>query len=300
MKKVSFIVPIRNKAEHVGECVQSILAQTHSPMEIVLSDQGSEDDSLDTVMANIDRYHGPNTIKILNCPITEYSGAAGLNDHLNWLHEQIDGDIVIMCSADDWNDPRRAERTVQVFEETNCSYVGTRVIFHERDGSETERPWADRHSEMLSLKKAVELSIGSTTSSAWSRDLMQKYGPFMGIEAEDMILPYVACIERGFYYLDEPLHHYRIAASLDNAGPGGFLSAARDETEREQFTEHNNYAYTSNWLAVLRRIHQHAGQDLDPEAYQEIVRKIIYGADLWAQTRDALTMRRIAPIAYRV
>src|SRR4051794_13148038 len=123
--KVSFICPVRNKAQHVKKTIQSILAQRYSPMEIVISDQMSTDGSLDIIKDVVAKYDGPNRVRILQCEDTSHKGMIGLNNHLNFLDTQIEGDIVIMCSADDLNHPDRVSHTVRAFEEHNPSYVNT-------------------------------------------------------------------------------------------------------------------------------------------------------------------------------
>ena len=45
MPKVSVIVPVYNVAAYLPKCVESILNQTESDIEIILVDDGSTDDS---------------------------------------------------------------------------------------------------------------------------------------------------------------------------------------------------------------------------------------------------------------
>src|SRR2546423_305583 len=45
--KVSLISTVRNSAEHVGEFLESIRAQTHAPDEVVIVDGGSTDGTVD-------------------------------------------------------------------------------------------------------------------------------------------------------------------------------------------------------------------------------------------------------------
>lgn len=44
-KKISVIVPVYNRENYIGDCVKSVLAQTYADFELLLIDDGSEDNS---------------------------------------------------------------------------------------------------------------------------------------------------------------------------------------------------------------------------------------------------------------
>src|SRR5437870_5008653 len=46
---VSIVIPCHNYARYVGEAIESALAQTHQPVEVVVVDDGSTDASKDVV-----------------------------------------------------------------------------------------------------------------------------------------------------------------------------------------------------------------------------------------------------------
>lgn len=296
--KVSFICPARNKAQYVGRCVRSMLAQTYSPMELVISVQPSEDDTLAVVQKTVAGYQGPNTVRVLECPDGEYRGMAGLNRHFNWLHQQIDGDIVIMCSADDYNEPGRAAQTVAAFQKHKVSYVGTRVIYEDPDGTyRGETGFPDRSSRHVMMDEAIAHLVCSSASSAWARDLWTKYGPLDGIEAQDMVLPMMAFFERGVYYVDEPLHHHVLHAGLDNTGIEGQMRAARDATEASRLGEVNAFHNAHHWGNIYRRISE-AGYlpRLTRDAHGALAERALNAAWRWVKEREALTMARVPPM----
>lgn len=47
MEKVSILVPVYNAAKYLTECIESLLVQTHTEIEILLMDDGSTDNSYD-------------------------------------------------------------------------------------------------------------------------------------------------------------------------------------------------------------------------------------------------------------
>lgn len=298
--KVSFIVPCRNKAKFVEKTVASVLAQSYSGMEIVLSDQGSEDDTLGIILKLADSYNGPNVVRVLQCPETHYRGMAGLNAHLNWLHTQIEGDLVIMCSADDLNHPDRALHTVKAWEEHNPSYIGTCVQYMDGDLDFKGEVTAFRNEDgFVTPFENIDRMLGSSASSCWARDLYEKYGPLRDVESQDILLPFFGTLERGLYYVAKSLHAYIRHADLENTGMQGVQRAARSPEEAAALTETTNYHYTSNWLAIVRRVNQ-LGLTLDADLEKALCAKIIAGVDGWTQARDNITMARVAPIAMRV
>lgn len=305
-KKVSFIVPCRDKAGFVANTVKSVLDQTYSPMEIILSDQGSVDGTFDIIKNLADSYTGPNVIRVLQCQDADYGGMAGLNQHLNWIHTQIDSDIVIMCSADDLNHADRAKYTVEAFEQQNPSYVGTCVQYcdadlqfrgeitaYSQDGKFVEEDgWVDP-------AKSVNELIGSSASSAWARDLWDKYAPLRGIESQDMLLPIVATMERGLWWIAKPLHCYIRHADLNNTGLEGCLRAAETDEERAAYTELVNFHCTSNYFAILRRVTE-MGLQVDGKLYEAITNKAFHSANMWSMARDNVIMARVQPKMMRV
>lgn len=300
MTKVSFIVPCRDKAKFVGDTVKSVLAQTYSPMEIVLSDQGSVDGSFEIMSELAAKYNGANTVRVLQCPDTELKGMAGLNRHLNWLHTQITGDLVIMCSADDLNHPDRALKTVEAFKKYNPSYVGTCVQYCDAEGKFTGEMTANTSGDgFVDPVDNINNLIGSSASSAWARDLYEKYAPLERVESQDITLPFFATLERGLYYIAEPLHAYFRRADENNTGMEGVVRSAKTEEEKHVLTETCNYHFTSIFMTLLRRS-QMMGINLTHEVQEALVNKIIYAAHVWSWSRDNLTMERLEPRGMRI
>jgi len=49
MKKVSVIIPMHNSSKHIKECLESVINQTYSILEIIVVDDASIDDSIELV-----------------------------------------------------------------------------------------------------------------------------------------------------------------------------------------------------------------------------------------------------------
>ncbi len=297
--KVSFLVPARDKARHVGNCVASVLAQTYPGLEIILSDQGSIDGTREAMASLVAGYKGPHRVRLVDCPDTEPRGMAGLNAHLRWLHGECDGDIVLMSAADDVAHPERTARTARMFEETGASFVGTQQQFCTPDGVVKGITAHPGHSGMVDARTHLFMLTGSSSSTAWARDLVDKYDPFEESTISDVALPYYACLERGFYFLAEQLHAYLEHADPNNTGLQGALRAAvGDNAKTAQITEQGFFQLCHTYLAMVRRT-----QALWPERSDDAVRalheRFFDKAVEWTIVRGELTRMRTDPLALR-
>lgn len=95
-KKISIVVPVYNAEKTLDRCVQSLLSQVYSHIEILLVNDGSRDGSLEICR----RYaREDERIRVIDKPNGGVSSArnAGL--------DAATGDFVMFCDSDDWADP---------------------------------------------------------------------------------------------------------------------------------------------------------------------------------------------------
>ena len=100
---VSVIVTVYNTAQYVGEAIDSILAQTYSPMEVVIVDDGSTDNVQDVLAA----YSG--RIRVIR---QENRGPAGA---LNTGVQAANGDFMAVLDSDDVWMPDKLARQMTLF-----------------------------------------------------------------------------------------------------------------------------------------------------------------------------------------
>ena len=53
MIKFSIVVPVFNTEKYVGECIESVLAQTYNNYELILVDDGSKDKTLEIMKEKV-------------------------------------------------------------------------------------------------------------------------------------------------------------------------------------------------------------------------------------------------------
>jgi len=94
---ISVVIPAYNREAYIGEAVESVLAQDHRPIEIIVVDDGSDDATADVAA----RFDG------VRCVWREHGGAAAAR---NTGVEQAQGDLLAFLDSDDRWHPDKLER----------------------------------------------------------------------------------------------------------------------------------------------------------------------------------------------
>lgn len=116
---VSAIIPNYNYARYVGEAVESALNQTYQPLEVILVDDGSSDNSLEVIRGFGDR------IRIVS------QENAGVSAARNNGVRLAGGQLVAFLDADDIWHPQKIEKQVERFRQDSklgLVHVGVREI----------------------------------------------------------------------------------------------------------------------------------------------------------------------------
>ncbi|RJX16612.1 MAG: glycosyltransferase [Desulforudis sp.] len=112
MSVVSIIIPCFNAARWIGEAIESCLAQTYRPIEIIVVDDGSTDDSVKIVKEFGDKV------------ILETSSAnRGGNHARNRGFELSSGAYIQYLDADDYILPEKIEHQVDALEKSGADVV---------------------------------------------------------------------------------------------------------------------------------------------------------------------------------
>jgi len=295
--KVAYVIFARNKfknAAAVERCVRSAFAQTYTPLEIVLSDQGSTDGTRELLHRLAAEYQGPHTVRLLDCPETAFTGMAGLNAHLAWLHAELDADIFVPSAADDDAHPERTAKLVEAFERTGADMVGAAMNFADPQEKVPTARSAHTRAGWVSVGDCVFAKVGGSSAPAWRRSLWDRLMPVPMLCGCDVWMPPMACLLGGFYYLDEPLYTYYTHADADNTGLEGVMRA-RPESERTGLDELRFYQTAASWQWVLRRMGTlKLGTHEDQYAVE---RAILAHCEAWSDARSVLSLRRETPRA---
>jgi len=182
MHTVSVIMPLYNAARYVGDALDSALAQTHRPYEIIVVDDGSTDGGADVVQPYVDE-HG-NAVRLIR------KENEGVSKARNVGFEQTTGEFVAFLDADDLWLPTKLEKQIALFAKhpeamgthTRCFNFEQAIDDHGRE--ETEKSIDDPSLSAMILHHWVV-----TSSAVVRRAALEKFSfPEDTGHAEDMVL----------------------------------------------------------------------------------------------------------------
>lgn len=108
---LSVVIPNFNYGPFVGEAIASIAAQTYAPIELIVVDDASTDNSLDAIRGALDKADNLVSTKLI--ALEENVGKLGA---LNRGFEHVRGHYLVIHDSDDLLSPEYAERTIAELE----------------------------------------------------------------------------------------------------------------------------------------------------------------------------------------
>ncbi len=205
---VSAILLSYNCADQILAALQSVLDQECEPMEVIVSDDASQDTTFATLKRRIDTYQGPHRIRLRRRETNSGSKSA----HLNHVFPLATGQVIVSFDGDDSSEPDRVRRIVEVFRaDANVSAVFSDYAFMDPEGRAGRRRGVDHPPRGADARqwfaKVDAFAPGATL--AVRRDVVETFGPLDPSINEDVVLPFRASLLGDVRYIDEALVRVR-------------------------------------------------------------------------------------------
>jgi len=208
MDKISIIVPIYNVEKYLRECIDSIINQTYTNLEIILVNDGATDTSPEICEEYAAMY---NNIKIVN----KVNG--GLSDARNAGLEQATGEYIIFTDSDDYLAPNSCEVLYNAIKDTDLEFVSANFAFTNNDGTPWKKPMFSDKFENTELsieeyKKSFYLLNCGVWNKIFRKDFIEKNKLRfeIGLPSEDDIFVTLAFMKaKKSYYIKDVVYYYR-------------------------------------------------------------------------------------------
>jgi len=208
---VSLILYAFNEEPYVGEAVSSVLAQDYSPLEIVLSDDGSSDQTFEIMQEMARQYRGPHAVHLFRNPVN-----TGICSQLNAAVQLSSGSLILLANADDRCHTDRVTRTVAAWVKDGCqaAAIVSPLQVMSQDGSVVPDSVIANNARFDALAGAVAhrfRGLGAAASLSVQRTVFTDFPalmPTLILEDSPLMLRASVCGE--VLYLKDALVDYRV------------------------------------------------------------------------------------------
>lgn len=208
MPEISVVVPVYNSERYLAECLESIINQTFTGIEVICVNDGSTDGS----RSILEEYAAKDTrVKLIN---TLNSGQGRAR---NTALDAAEGKYISFVDSDDFLAADAYERCISILDGQNCDilFFGVKVFggfkpeFHD-EKNEYNMP---KYEGGLEITDEIRLNSNvSLWSKIFRRDIIEKYAiRFSDAKhAEDVAFIWKYLLMSGTAYcLKDVLYHYR-------------------------------------------------------------------------------------------
>jgi len=248
--KVSVLTPVCNTSAFLGECLDSLLAQTFTDIEFICLNDGSTDNSLDILL---DYQKRDERIRVVDKPNSGYGATMNLGISL------AQGDYIGILESDDFAEPEMFSKLYRFAEWHDCDFLKCNYYEYSSEGNVKMHPYHWRpYYRVVDPRDDVTLAyeIPSIWAALYQRSMILKNGirfnetPGASYQDTSFVFQCWATARR-VAVLPDYLLHYRV----DNAGSSVASS-------KKVFAVCDEYALSQDYL------------DRDPE------RKRVFGSAL--------------------
>lgn len=211
---VTFALFAYNQEKYIRDAVEGALAQTYSPLEIILSDDCSSDATFEVMSRAAAEYEGLHRIVLNRNPQN-----LNIGDHVNAVAQLANGELIVLAAGDDISLPARTARLVQRWRERGCPPAVLCSDFDAMDALSRPVDLPNEHIHRGSYSKSAMACgdvrvLGATT--AVSRSVFSAFSPLAhSVRHEDRVLPFRALLLGGMVELvDEKLVRYRVEGGI--------------------------------------------------------------------------------------
>jgi len=270
---VSLLVLTYNQQHLVKQAVEGALTQTYSPLEIIISDDCSSDETWAEIQRAVHGYHGPHTLRLNRNEVNQ-----GLSAHVNLLVGMAQGELLFATAGDDISLPERCEKVVDAWLacDGKPDLIACDLYDMAYDGEIHGVIHAADLAKWTSLDQWMQQRpyvVGA--GHVWHRRLFERFGPVgHKVRAEDQIMTFRAVMLGGAITIAEPLVKYR---------RGGISGRVRLYSSKELMARW--FKSSASGLAEIEQIIQDAGklgmQDRLALHFEKMLAKEHYVQDMY-------------------
>ena len=211
---VSFVLFAYNQEKYICDAVKGALDQAYEPMEIIISDDCSSDNTYDHILKMIKTYCGPHKVTARRNKTN-----LGFTAHISEVMGLVNGQLIISADGDDVSYPHRTTTVVEQWlinnHESGSILSLYDIIMNDKSVAYTESKYpplrytiGDR--DLGVVKSCCVGTLGCAL--AWTKDVFQVFGELDSRSIhQDITIPLRSLLLGSVTFIQEPLVLYRFA-----------------------------------------------------------------------------------------
>lgn len=197
--KVSVAMATYNGEKYIKEQISTILENLREYDELVISDDGSTDNTIDIIRNFVDK-----RIKLIDGP------KEGLKKNFDNAINNTTGDYIFLSDQDDFWLPNKVERVLKIFKESNYILVQHDAIVVDENNNVIFESFAEHRKVKTGIIKNLIKNSYHGCCIAFKKELKSKILPIPDtIYLHDQWIGMIAEVEGKTYFFNEKLMKYR-------------------------------------------------------------------------------------------
>jgi glycosyltransferase involved in cell wall biosynthesis len=267
---ISILLLCYNQQDFVGEAIEGVLSQTYSPLEILIFDDCSSDDTAKIIQSHLAARQTPHKVRFIR-----NSPNVGANATLKLGMDTAGGRLVVLSCGDDIMLPEMVEKMAHVWITENVSLVTANASYIDKHSNSLNRTFRDPNSraddtfETLARDGSNACCFGPTIG--FEPELYATFGwvpPY--VEGYDIMIPFYAYLLKGARFVNEPLLKYRVHTQNASLSLIAERSSESDKLAVHRRIYLNHLAHAVLMEEELNRLCAEA-----PERYGPIAERIV-------------------------
>lgn len=251
--RISLLVLAYNQATVVESAVQSCLAQVCEPLEIVLSDDASTDDTHALLIKMAAAYRGPHQVRVRRNPHN-----LGIGAHYNAVISDSVGQLLVTAAGDDISLPHRVQTLAAAWDASGqkADLVASHLIDTSADGLDLGTIRVDDLAQWQSPQDWVRKRpyvVGA--SHAYTRRMHERFGPIRDdLPYEDQVMALRASCMGGGITVQEALVRYRRGGVSARASQHLTVASNRQRLSVKHLRQRALYLQVQQDLSTVGRL----------------------------------------------
>lgn len=201
-----------NQESYIRQAVESALKQDYAPLEIIMSDDCSDDATYTVIQELASAYQGPHSVRV-----NRMGSNVGLARHLNHVFDMAKGEIIVVAAGDDICFPNKVSALSQpMLDDKSVVGVHSDALVVDTNGKQLYQGGLQNPEHLADPYRIVVGSLGVVSQShAFKKSVHDFFGPYgSDVTNEGKVMAFREATLGRLVYLKEPLTYYRIGSGV--------------------------------------------------------------------------------------